>query len=44
MTEKIEYRCRSCGMVFGSLGDMQRHIVTEHLQSRVFAKEISEAA
>jgi hypothetical protein len=26
------YTCRSCGMKFGSFGDMQRHILVEHMQ------------
>jgi hypothetical protein len=26
------YTCRSCGMKFDSFGDMQRHILVEHMQ------------
>jgi hypothetical protein len=26
------YKCRSCGMSFDNLGDMQRHIMSEHMQ------------
>jgi hypothetical protein len=26
------FRCRSCGRYFDSFGDMQRHILTEHVQ------------
>jgi hypothetical protein len=26
------YKCRSCGMQFDNLGDMQRHILVEHMQ------------
>ena len=26
------YKCRSCGKQFDSLGDMQRHIMVEHMQ------------
>jgi len=26
------FKCRSCGAVFDSFGDMQRHIMTEHIQ------------
>jgi hypothetical protein len=26
------YTCRSCGMKFDSFGDMQRHILIEHMQ------------
>ena len=26
------YTCRSCGMKFDSFGDMQRHILVEHIQ------------
>ncbi|AFU57574.1 zinc finger C2H2 domain-containing protein [Candidatus Nitrososphaera gargensis Ga9.2] len=28
-----EYRCRSCGQQFSSLGDMQKHILIEHFQT-----------
>lgn len=33
-TEDISeyYTCRSCGMKFDSFGDMQRHILVEHMQ------------
>lgn len=46
LPEKIEYRCRSCGRLFDTLGDMQRHIVVEHLQKGEFIEETerSEAA
>ncbi|MDQ3961811.1 MAG: hypothetical protein M3230_04950 [Thermoproteota archaeon] len=27
-----QFKCRSCGVEFDSLGDMQRHIMTEHMQ------------
>jgi uncharacterized C2H2 Zn-finger protein len=40
LPEKIEYRCLACGQKFESLGDMQRHIVVEHLQKAGFEKEI----
>ena len=26
------YTCRSCGMKFDSFGDMQRHILVDHMQ------------
>jgi hypothetical protein len=26
------FKCRSCGKEFDSFGDMQRHIMTEHMQ------------
>jgi hypothetical protein len=26
------YKCRSCGMQFDNFGDMQRHILVEHMQ------------
>jgi hypothetical protein len=26
------FRCRSCGKEFDSLGDMQKHILIEHMQ------------
>ncbi|MDQ3853264.1 MAG: hypothetical protein M3299_10570 [Thermoproteota archaeon] len=26
------FKCRSCGAEFDSFGDMQRHIMTEHIQ------------
>ena len=26
------YTCRSCGMKFNSFGDMQRHILVDHMQ------------
>jgi len=26
------FKCRSCGMHFDSLGDMERHIMSEHVQ------------
>jgi hypothetical protein len=26
------FTCRSCGMKFDSFGDMQRHILVEHMQ------------
>jgi hypothetical protein len=26
------YTCRSCGMKFDSFGDMQKHILVEHMQ------------
>jgi len=26
------FKCRSCGEKFDSLGDMQKHIMTEHMQ------------
>jgi uncharacterized C2H2 Zn-finger protein len=26
------FRCRSCGKQFDNLGDMQRHIMSEHIQ------------
>lgn len=26
------FKCRSCGIEFDSFGDMQRHIMTEHIQ------------
>jgi hypothetical protein len=26
------FKCRSCGMQFDSLGDMERHIMSEHMQ------------
>ncbi|HYY50450.1 MAG TPA: hypothetical protein VE643_06225 [Nitrososphaeraceae archaeon] len=26
------YTCRSCGMRFDNFGDMQRHILVEHIQ------------
>ncbi|HZD81838.1 MAG TPA: hypothetical protein VE076_03080 [Nitrososphaeraceae archaeon] len=33
-TEDISqyYTCRSCGSKFDSFGDMQRHILVEHMQ------------
>lgn len=37
---KIEYRCHACSQVFESLGDMQRHIVIEHLQKADFVHQI----
>jgi uncharacterized C2H2 Zn-finger protein len=37
---KNEYRCFICKRRFESLGDMQRHVVVEHLQRTGFAKEI----
>ena len=44
MVNKTDYRCRACGQTFNSLGDMQRHIVTVHLQEQDFARQINEAA
>src|ERR1700739_3643405 len=33
-----EYRCKMCGKKFGdSLGDMERHILTEHMQRGDFS-------
>jgi hypothetical protein len=26
------FKCRSCGKQFDNLGDMQRHIMSEHMQ------------
>jgi hypothetical protein len=26
------FKCRSCGMQFDNFGDMQRHILVEHMQ------------
>jgi hypothetical protein len=26
------FKCRSCGKEFDSFGDMQKHIMTEHMQ------------
>lgn len=26
------FKCRSCGKAFDSLGDMQKHIMTDHMQ------------
>jgi hypothetical protein len=26
------FKCRSCGVEFDSIGDMQKHIMTEHMQ------------
>jgi hypothetical protein len=26
------FKCRSCGMQFDNLGDMERHIMSEHMQ------------
>jgi hypothetical protein len=26
------FKCRSCGTEFDSFGDMQKHIMTEHIQ------------
>ena len=26
------FKCRSCGNQFDNLGDMQRHIMSEHMQ------------
>jgi hypothetical protein len=26
------FKCRSCGEKFENLGDMQKHIMTEHIQ------------
>ncbi|HJU35425.1 MAG TPA: hypothetical protein VJ695_09915 [Nitrososphaera sp.] len=26
------FKCRSCGLEFDSFGDMQKHIMTEHMQ------------
>lgn len=26
------FRCRSCGKAFDNLGDMQKHIMVEHMQ------------
>ncbi|HEU4984704.1 MAG TPA: hypothetical protein VFT58_03610 [Nitrososphaera sp.] len=40
MPRKSEYRCFVCKQKFESLGDMQKHIVVEHLQKVGFAKEI----
>jgi hypothetical protein len=31
-TLSIYYKCRSCGKQFDSLGDMQRHILVQHMQ------------
>ena len=28
----LEYKCRSCGQQFDSLGDMQKHVLLAHLQ------------
>jgi hypothetical protein len=37
------YTCRSCGMKFDSFGDMQRHILVEHMQKEdIIGKEESE--
>ena len=37
------YTCRSCGMKFDSFGDMQRHILVEHMQKGdIISKEESE--
>ena len=33
-----EYKCKRCGKKFGdSLGDMERHILTEHMQRADFS-------
>jgi DNA-directed RNA polymerase subunit RPC12/RpoP len=33
-----EYKCKTCGKKFGdSLGDMERHILTEHMQRADFS-------
>jgi hypothetical protein len=40
LPRKSEYRCFVCKQKFESLGDMQKHIVVEHLQKVGFAKEI----
>jgi hypothetical protein len=33
-----EYECKMCGKKFGdSLGDMQRHILTDHMQRADFS-------
>ena len=39
LPEKTEYKCHTCGRRFDSLGDMQRHVVVEHLQKGEFAQE-----
>jgi len=41
--ESAEYRCRSCGEKFDSLGDMQRHILVEHHQQGDIVDKKSEA-
>jgi DNA-directed RNA polymerase subunit RPC12/RpoP len=36
--EPQEYKCKTCGKKFGdSLGDMERHILTEHMQRADFS-------
>ncbi|MEO9294423.1 MAG: hypothetical protein ABI347_02355 [Nitrososphaera sp.] len=37
---RIEYRCHACSQLFDTLGDMQRHIVVEHLQKADFVQQI----
>lgn len=37
------YTCRQCGMKFDSFGDMQRHILVEHMQKGdIIGKEQSQ--
>lgn len=38
-----EYRCRACGQEFGSLGDMQKHILVEHHQRGDIVEEPRES-
>ncbi|MEW5839550.1 hypothetical protein [Nitrososphaera sp.] len=32
-----EYKCHACGAAFESLGDMQKHVLIDHLQSEGLA-------
>ncbi|HVX02401.1 MAG TPA: hypothetical protein VHA09_04540 [Nitrososphaera sp.] len=40
LLKKTEYKCFSCGQIFGSLGEMQTHVVVEHLQKPGFAEKL----
>jgi hypothetical protein len=37
-----EYKCRACGLIFSSLGDMQHHILVEHHQKGDVVEEKKE--
>lgn len=44
LSEEIEYRCFACGRKFKSLGDMQVHVVVEHLQMAGYAEKIADSS